>query len=150
VTVLVIVYSLVAILISLLLCWVFARFTRLAEFAMVAAIVWAAAAVATAIWLPGGSYLAAWPALFALGGMLITSAATRAASWLQVIAVLVFSAPLLLIVPPSVVLFFTALTVDKAFVVAPLIVMGVWLLYTCGCIPLLIAAPSPPTTAKHA
>jgi hypothetical protein len=136
ITALVILYSVAPIGIAALIIWIFSRFTRWAEFAMAAAMLWAGAAIATAVLLPGGTYLACWPALFAVGGLLICWRAPRN-GWLQVIAVLFCSAPLLLMLPTSVVLFFTALTVVDAFKVAPLVVMGLWLLITSGCIPLL-------------
>ena len=149
VTALVIVYAVVAIAIALGFAWSFSLFTRLAELAIAAALLWAAAAVATATWLPGGSYLAAWPAMFAVAAMLITWRAGRKNGWLKVAAALIGSAPALLMLPPSIVLFFTALTVDRACFVAPIIVMGVWLLITSGALPLIFALHSSDKTPKQ-
>jgi hypothetical protein len=147
---LVIIYSSIAIIIALAFAFTLPRLSRIAELAAAGALVWAAASVAVTIWLPGGSYLPAWTALFAIPAMLFPRPAEPRDHWLRLAGVLVCSAPALLMLPPSIALFFTALTVRSGFIVAPIIVLAVWLLITSGCIPFLIAAPIPGRSTQAA
>jgi small-conductance mechanosensitive channel len=112
----------------------------MADLSAAGAIAWGILCVAISRWLPGGSYLAAWPALFALIGLFNTlqpsQSKTGAKSTLRI---LLASIPALLMLPPSIGLFYTALMIPNAFVVAPLIALTTWLLITSGCVATLLA-----------
>lgn len=130
--------SAIAIIVTLIVILGLRRFISSEAIAAAGAIVWTLLAIAAGIWLPGGTYLAAWPALFAVGAFILTLIHRDNLNWTHAALILAASAPTLLLLPPSIQLFFAALTVQNAFVVAPLIVLAVWLLATSGCLEILL------------
>jgi hypothetical protein len=76
-----------------------ARRRPLAALGLGALFWWLAGALATARWLPGGSYLFVWPALFSLLGLGVSFRA-RERSALAWLAPLLGALPALLLMPP--------------------------------------------------
>jgi len=144
ITLLLIVFAIITIALTLLLGRAKRWRAKEADLAAAGAIVWTALAVAATALLPGGSYLAAWPAIFAVSGrLLIEVPALGVTRWNRAIIALIASIPALLMLPPSIVNFFTALTVAKAFVIALLIVLTIWLLTTSGCVEAIFCRGEP-------
>ncbi|HEX4792835.1 MAG TPA: M28 family peptidase [Humisphaera sp.] len=142
ITILVTAFAIITIVTTLLFAYGGHWRAREPDLAAAGAIAWTGAAIAATALLPGGSYLAAWPAIFAMiGRLLIEIPAIEMIPWRRAVIALIASAPAILMLPPSIVTFFTALTVAKGFVVAPLIVMTIWLLMTGGCVDLIVTGP---------
>ncbi len=118
------------------------------DLAAAGAIIWTAIAVVLSAAVPGGSYLAVWPALLALAGF-YAMACGRLPTWGRLLIVLLASAPLLVLMSPSLDLFFTALTYRGAYLVAPMMALTLWLLITSGAIQMLgLIKPSAPRPAN--
>jgi hypothetical protein len=141
---LLIAFAIITVGLTLLLTRAWRWRAREADLAAAGAMIWTVAAVAATALLPGGSYLAAWPAIFAvIGRLLIEIPAIGTIPWKRATIALIASTPVLLMLPPSTANFLTALTVAKGFVIAPLIVLTVWLLMTSGCVELVFCRGEP-------
>jgi hypothetical protein len=125
-------FTAIAIFVTLCFALIRRRGTSVNDLAAAGALAWAAIAIPVSIWLPGGSYLVVWPALFALLGFVL-NASGRITGWTRCIVSLLAAAPLLVLMSPSLDLFYTALTYRGAHLVAPLVCLTIWLLITSGC-----------------
>ncbi len=97
------------------------KWLRPLDLAFAALLWWAILSVATAVWLPGASYVTIWPLAFVLGGIL-RAAKSPDRSW-QRWCWLVFGAlPALLLISPLILAFYVALGPDALLV--PMIVLA--------------------------
>jgi hypothetical protein len=79
------------------------------------------------IYVPGGSFLMLWPALFATAG-LFAIAHLSPLTWLRTIICLVAALPTVLLLVPLDKLVFTALTLHLAPILSCVMVLTVWML----------------------
>jgi hypothetical protein len=112
--------------------WTRKRWVTATELALGAAVLWLIGSFATSVYLTGGSYLFAWPLLFALAGitahLLMTSDDHQVAPLRVILLLGLLAVPLLILVTPIVTLLFTGLTWSMSQVIIILPAVGLCLL----------------------
>jgi hypothetical protein len=86
---------------------------------------WVLLLLLTSLLLPGGSYLLAWPLLFALLGLAYNFAAKEdeAGSFLKLVVLLLCVAPAVVLLVPAIYMIFVALGLSAVALVMPLVVL---------------------------
>jgi hypothetical protein len=94
---------------------------------------WLLFSAASAIWLKGGSHLAAWPLLFGAAGLYALTLSKEGAivSWKSAAIVTASAAPAILLLTPTLNAVLLALSLAAAPAVAPLIALFLGLLWPC-------------------
>jgi hypothetical protein len=110
--------------------WAGGRWITMPEQTIGGLLIWALIGLLAAIWVPGGSYLLAWPTLLGLGAWWIWRRLSRAAG---TIVGAVLGMPTIVIWAPALLLFGEALTMRNAPVVAVLACLVGWVLPTISC-----------------
>jgi hypothetical protein len=105
---------------------VWPRTMRGTDLAVVALVVWTTLSLVAAVWAPGASFLAVWPALFAAVGVLAGTARAKRA-WLRTSIVAVALLPALVLLMPAIYLGFVALTLQFSWVLSAVVALGSWL-----------------------
>ncbi len=123
-------FAVLALMVTMILLCLFQRRAHPLELATAGILVSAVLAVATANWLPGASYLLAWPTISAGIGLLICSALGRErwSSTLVAMVLLLTGIPNVLLLTPVTYLAFQGLRIQLAAVMVGWIVVGLWML----------------------
>lgn len=115
-----------SVMITLMMALEFRRIVRVSDLAAVGLILFSVLSIPVNLYLPGGSFLMLWPALFATGGFW-AAGYFRARSWsflgLCILAVL----PTVWLLVPLDLLVFTALRLEAAPLLCSLLVITVWM-----------------------
>ena len=102
--------------------------TGIANLAVGAMLGWLLLVAASAILLPGGSYLFTWPLLFALGGTAILFYSNQQLPFRGSLVLASYSIPVIVLVGPLIYWLFVALTVSAASTVVILLALALGLL----------------------
>jgi hypothetical protein len=105
-----------------------ARRLGAAEMLLAALLLWTVLAVASAWWLPGGSYVFVWPLLFATAGLALWAAAAGRSTVLGVALLVFIALPAVMFVLPLMAGIEVALTLRQIPLPVALLVLGLGLL----------------------